>query len=339
MTSLITNTSAISAISRLRALDDSLNDSQIRTSSGYRIGTSSDNAAYWSIATTMRTDNRSLSAVEDALGLGAAMVDTASTGMDAAIEVMDDIKARLVAAREPGVDRNKVNAEITELKAQLRTVADGSAFSGVNWLKHARTDQPWLKQPIQIVASVSRNSNNFAVETLSYERSIPSDSNRQVISALVDDSADTHGEYGILTTDAYASSLGFTNGYVMLRGSGTTSVPNGAPSLPQIEIGISSATSDQEIEEMISVTDAMLLDITKTSTLLGTAGARIGRQESFVADLRDTIDRGVGRLVDADMNQESARLKALTTQQSLGVQSLSIANQQPANIMSLYGNN
>ena len=90
---------------------------------------------------------------------------------------------------------------------------------------------------------------------------------------------------------------------------------------------------------MISVTDAMLMDMTTTATVLGTAGARIGRQENFVADLRDTIDRGVGRLVDANMTEESARLKALTTQQSLGTQALSIANQQPANIMSLYGNN
>lgn len=338
MTSLITNTAAIAAIANLRSVNDGMQASQTRASSGYRVGTSSDNAAYWSIATTMRSDNRSLSAVEDALGLGAAMVDTAATGMRSAIEVMDNIKARLVAAREPGVDRNKVNAEITELKAQLVTIADAASFSGENWLKHGSSDQPWLKQPIQIVASVSRNSNQFAVETLHYERSIPSFSDRQVISALVDASADTHGEYGILTTDAYAFHLGFTNGYVMVMGSGATSVPNGGPVLPQIEIGVSSATSDQEIEEMISVTDAMLLDMTKTATLLGTAGARIDRQESFVVDLRDTIDRGVGRLVDADMNQESAKLKALTTQQSLGTSALSIANQHASNIMSLYQN-
>ena len=67
MTSLITNTSAISAIAHLRTLNDDLLDSQTRASSGRRISTSSDNAAYWSIATTMRTDNRSLSAVEDDL--------------------------------------------------------------------------------------------------------------------------------------------------------------------------------------------------------------------------------------------------------------------------------
>lgn len=338
MASLVTNTSAIAAIAHLRTLNNNLLDSQTRASSGLRINTSSDNAAYWSIATTMRTDNRSLSAVEDALGLGAAMVDSATSGVSAAIGVMDMIKSRLVAAREPGVDRNKINAEITELKAQLSTIADGSSFNGVNWLKHAENEQSWLKQPIEIVASVSRNSDVFGVETLHYERQASSFSDKQIINALVDDSSQTHGEYGILTSDAYAADLGYTTGYVMIQGSGTTSVPNGAPTLPQVEIAISSATTDQQIEEMLSVTDAMLLDMTSTATVLGTAGSRIGRQENFVADLRDTMDRGVGRLVDANMNDESARLKALSTQQNLGLSALSIANGLSENILSLYKN-
>jgi flagellin len=338
MTSLITNTSAIAAIAHLRTLNDRLLDSQTRASSGYRISTSADNAAYWSIATTMRTDNRSLSAVEDALGLGAAMVDSASSGTNAAIDVMDKIKSRLVAAREPGVDRDKVNSELSELKAQLKTIADASSFNGVNWLKHAENEQPWLKQPIEIVASISRNGNVFGVETLHYNQRAIGFADKQIINALVDDSSQTHGEYGILTSDAYAANLGFATGYVMIQGSGTTSVPNGAPALPQVEIGISNATTDQEIEEMLSVTDAMLMDMTTTATVLGTAGARIGRQENFVADMRDTIDRGVSRLIDANMNDESARLKALTTQQNLGMSALAIANSQPDNVLSLYKN-
>ena len=56
----------------------------------------------------------------------------------------------------------------------------------------------------------------------------------------------------------------------------------------------------------------------------------------FVADLRDVIDTGVGRLVDADMNEESTRLKALQTQQQLGIQALSIANSNSENILSLF---
>ena len=59
-------------------------------------------------------------------------------------------------------------------------------------------------------------------------------------------------------------------------------------------------------------------------------------QSMFVKNLVDVIDKGVGRLVDADMNAESTRLKALQTQQQLGIQSLSIANTNAANIMQLF---
>jgi flagellin len=63
---------------------------------------------------------------------------------------------------------------------------------------------------------------------------------------------------------------------------------------------------------------------------------RIGLQEEFVNVLRDSIDSGIGRLVDADMNEESTRLKALQTQQQLAIQALSIANTASESILTLF---
>ena len=81
MTSINTNNSAMSALQTLRNINSSLETTQNSVSTGYRVDTASDNAAYWSIATTMRSDNKALSAVSDALGLGAAKVDTASNAI------------------------------------------------------------------------------------------------------------------------------------------------------------------------------------------------------------------------------------------------------------------
>ena len=75
-----------------------------------------------------------LAHVEDALGLGQAKVDTAYTGMTAAIDVVDEIKTKLVAAREPGVDKTKIQSEIKELQGQLTSIASSASFSGENWL-------------------------------------------------------------------------------------------------------------------------------------------------------------------------------------------------------------
>jgi flagellin len=85
-----------------------------------------------------------------------------------------------------------------------------------------------------------------------------------------------------------------------------------------------------------SLVDRQLLAMTSAASSLGSIQSRIDLQEGFVASLTDVIDKGVGRLVDADMNEESTRLKALQTQQQLAIQSLSIANSNAENILQLF---
>ena len=79
--------------------------------------------------------------------------------------------------------------------------------------------------------------------------------------------------------------------------------------------------------------------ITSLNSALGEMGAQakqIAAHTNFVAKLTDTLEAGIGNLVDADLAKESARLQALQVQQQLGVQSLSIANQAPQIILSLF---
>ena len=76
--------------------------------------------------------------------------------------------------------------------------------------------------------------------------------------------------------------------------------------------------------------------MTDAATTLGAAKKRIDLQKSSTSSLMDSIDRGVGQLVDADMNQESTRLQALQVQQQLGIQALSIANSNAQSILALF---
>ena len=76
--------------------------------------------------------------------------------------------------------------------------------------------------------------------------------------------------------------------------------------------------------------------MTTAASNLGAAKNRMDIQSEFVANLRDSIEKGVGTLVDADMTEESTRLKALQTQQQLGVQALSIANSSSESLLSLF---
>jgi flagellin len=93
--------------------------------------------------------------------------------------------------------------------------------------------------------------------------------------------------------------------------------------------------ADQMADALTMVEDA-LKAMTSAAAELGSISMRIDLQEDFVAKLSDSIESGIGRLVDADMNEESTRLKALQTQQQLGIQSLSIANSSSENILSLF---
>ena len=321
MTSIMTNASALAALATMRNIDANMNDTQNAISSGFRVNTAADNAAYWSIATTMRSDNKALSTVSDALGLAAAKTDTAYTGLDSSISVIEEIKAKLVASREPGVDKTKINSELSELKSQLSSISQSASFSGENWLYNSSTTAVGTKE---MVGSFTRSSTGtVSVQTLTYDASA---------SVMVDTQDASRGE---LTKDVGVSQpqTGTTSmtsaTYYLINASSTTSAAGS-------EIKLTTGTSDNNIDGMISAVDKMLTNMTDAASKLGAVNSRISMQDSFVMDLQDVINKGIGRLVDADMNQESTKLKALQTQQQLGIQSLSIANSNSQNILSLF---
>lgn len=134
MTSIRTNGGATTALQTLRSLSANLNKTQETVSTGLRISKAADNAAYWSISTTMRSDRSAVSAVSDAMGIGAAKVDTAYSGMTAVAEIISDFKSKIVAAKEDGVDKGKIQTELEQLKAQVQSIANSASFSGQNWL-------------------------------------------------------------------------------------------------------------------------------------------------------------------------------------------------------------
>ncbi|KGF67155.1 flagellin [Hoeflea sp. BAL378] len=323
MTSIMTNTAAMAALQTLRTINSDLEMTQARVSSGFRVENAGDNAAYWSIATTMRSDNKALSTVKDALGLGAAKVDIAYTAMNSSIDVISEIKAKLVAAREPGVDKTKIDKELTELKNQLKSISESASFSGENWLNNSSTAAAGTKS---VVGGFNRDVNGLVTITTL-------DINVTSLTMI----GENNESLGILTKDIDANALDpdststtARNYYLIDTGSTTGTAASGAV------VALTATTTDAEVDDMIRVVDAMLSQMTDAASNLGAINKRVSMQEDFVANLMDSIDKGVGRLVDADMNEESTRLKALQTQQQLGIQALSIANTNSQNILSLF---
>lgn len=332
MTSILTNVAAMSALQTLRTIGHDMETTQAHVSSGMRVGEAKDNAAYWSIATTMRSDNKALSAVQDALGLGAAKVDTAYAGMNAAIDVVKEIKAKVTAATEQGVDKAKVQEEIKQLQEQLTSIASGASFNGQNWLVFdsvaAAAATPPETADKTIVSGFIRsadgtvkvNTTTYTLQDLPDAAATPAAISNVLFSAI-DDTDFTQSTGGILGSDADAL--------------GATITGTGMAGKFVVNMDITDF-NDEDMADALSVVEAAFQMMTKAASQLGSISMRIGLQEDFANRLTDAIDKGIGRLVDADMNEESTRLKALQTQQQLGIQSLSIANSSAEGILSLF---
>lgn len=95
-------------------------------------------------------------------------------------------------------------------------------------------------------------------------------------------------------------------------------------------------TTEDGAEAALGAIEGLIQTSIDSAAVLGSTGKRIETQADFVSKLTDRLTSGIGALVDADMEAASAKLQALQTQQQLGVQALSIANQAPQTILSLF---
>ncbi|KPB00138.1 flagellin, partial [Ahrensia marina] len=223
-----------------------------------------------------------------------------------------EIKSKLVAASEPGVDRSKIQSEISELQNQLTSIAESATFSGENWLS-TDSSVAGYSATKSVVASFNRASDgSVSLATIDIDTS----------TTVLFDAGTGTTEVGLLDTE-----------YTVNNGAATPV----AVTYTVSTLDITAANVDDTVlADMISNVDATVEALTTSASDLGTSKKRINLQTTFVGDLMDAIERGIGKLVDADMTEESTRLQALQVQQQLGVQSLSIANGNAQTILSLF---
>ncbi|MCT4608172.1 MAG: flagellin [Pelagimonas sp.] len=95
-------------------------------------------------------------------------------------------------------------------------------------------------------------------------------------------------------------------------------------------------TTQSSVDQALTNIEGLIQTAIDSAAAFGSAQGRIDTQSKFVSGLTDALKSGIGTLVDADMEEASARLQALQVQQQLGVQALSIANQAPQSLLSLF---
>jgi flagellin len=308
MTSLLTNSSAMTALQTLSQTNKNMETTQGRISTGLRVSTASDNAAYWSIATTMRSDNQAISTVQDALGLGAGKVDTAYTAVSDTVDRVTELKQKVLAAKNASAeDKVKLQSEISVIQSHLKDTVGNAQYAGSNLIQ---TDSTADATTFNIVSSYNRDSTG-AVTTGSIDVTL--------------------ANIRLIDSDAGGAATGILDKEFTTTGEGAVA----DISILTLDVTATDVDND-DLDDMLTAIETGLSSLATGAAELGAAKKRIDLQQTFMTKLSDAIERGVGQLVDADMNEESARLQALQVQQQLGIQALSIANSNSQNILSLF---
>ena len=483
MSSILTNMSAMTAVQNLAATQKSLSDVQNEISTGLAVSSASDNAAYYSIAQTMRTSVSNLSAVTSSLNLGSSVVSTASAATNQITSILQSISADLTTAKSNvgnTTTQSYLQTAVSALNQQLASIVSSASFNGTNLLDGSQGAS------VSFVSGITGSGANTTVSSLTINTSgtnlngaAYSGTDANIINALAtastvvadqttaaaalsvyntanaanttaynafntavgaltlaqqgggaavttaNSSAQFQAIFGVdatmtaggLVTNIDSNSLAgallgsgtgvqaqlslgttasgpagttitsYTNGTAgggtlgtLYGASATNSTTTGASgsaaqantaaaaavpvaqaaaanakaaltpaelstyntvtngALFQVgQISLSGTTTSAQIDAYIKQVGAAVTSVNTAAEQLGAASSEISLQTTYISSLSSSLTSGVGSLVDADMNEASTRLSALQTQQQLGVQALSVANQNSQLILKLFG--
>lgn len=157
--------------------------------------------------------------------------------------------------------------------------------------------------------------------------------------------------FGAATDSGYTAVVQNDNEIVITNGTGGSSsaammlglrvLEDGTPGSDTSSGGLGAlqtidVTTDSGATGALNAIEGLIQTSIDAAAEFGSAASRIETQSDFVSSLSDSLTTGIGTMVDADMEEASARLQALQVQQQLGIQALSIANSAPQSVMSLF---
>jgi flagellin len=299
MSSILTNQGAMVALQTMKSINKNMGQVQNQISTGLKIGSAKDNAATWAISKVMDSDVKAFGAIRESLALGSSTVNVARNAAETVTNLLVEIKEKIVLAQEDNVDRAKIQTDVAELRQQIDSVVKATQFNGLNLVNDTTGTAT-----VDILSSLNRGSGGA------------------VTAASISVNMQQLGVY-----DADGAALTAGQGI-----QGRNAADDGDVLLSAIDVN----GTDAERGDALAAIEGMIQQAIDASAAFGSVQKRIEIQQEFVSNLMDSMKSGIGAMVDADMEEASARLQALQVQQQLGIQALSIANQQPQNILSLF---
>nr|WP_315050734.1 flagellin [uncultured Brevundimonas sp.] len=296
--SINTNYGANIALQNLNATNRALETTQNRINTGKAVNSAKDNGAIWSIAQNQTVQMNSLDAVKQSLQRGQSTIDVAMAAGETVKDVLGQMKNLVLAASDPGVDA----ASLTAYQDDFENLA---------------------KQIETTIKGASFNGVNMIAGATAADAG---KSLKALASADGKNTIDVAGvNFAFQATGGAKTSINFASADF-----GTTkAVVDDAGTAGTDERAAAWSALMTKVDDSISY-------VTSSLTKLGTGSKSLDNQLTFTSKLQDTLETGIGNLVDADLAKESAKLTALQTKQQLGVQALSIANSSSSVLLSLF---
>jgi flagellin len=296
---LLVNTSAMTALLALNQTQQSLNTYENQVSTGLAISGASDNAAYWSIATSMNTQIGALGAVSSSLSESGSLLSTMNAALQQTVTIMNNINNDLLTAQGlvnegDTTDLSKTQQDISDQIQSLLSLGQSTEVNGVNFL------QATAGATVNLLSSYNPSSGSQFI------------------------TIDTGSTTALFNT----ASTGATSGIL-----GTTGAASGLSVLNFNVTGASAGAIENMITDLATASTA----VQTAASIVGATQNNVTEQQTFISNLTDSLTAAVGSLVDADMNEASTKISALQVQQQLGVQALSIANSNTQLILKLFG--
>jgi flagellin len=239
-----------------------------------------------------------------------------ATSLDAVTNSLSNGKSVLDTTLQAG-------SQMTDILNQMRAKALAASDAGIDDASRTQYQNEYTKLGqsfANVVASAGFNGVNLI------------DASTGSISAI--GSADggikiTSSHNALNAATLFTTSLAVT--------AGTVTAPSTVASVDQVATGATWADgSGTAAGSALTEVDAAIKKVTQGLSGFGVDSKAIDNQMTLVSKLQDSLNTGIGNLVDANLAQESANLQSLQTKQQLGVQALSIANQSTGILLGLF---
>ena len=277
MSSILTNTGAMTALQTMKSINRDLGTVQNQISTGKKVASASDAPAVWAISKVMEADIAGYEKIGESLSMNEGILSIARDATQEVVRLLNQAYETAALGTAANADFEKIQDEVQELDLQVTDIIASASFNGTNLLADAGGN-------IDVVTAVGRDASGDVVAG------------------------------NITSVEVTNASLDNTNNVT----------------------GAINITSVADAEAALVTLDTRIQLAATAAADIGLALQRIESARDFNSLMSDAVKRSMGAIVDTNMEEASARLQALQVQQQLGVQALSIANQAPQTILSLF---